>query len=118
MWKSIQNLGKSCILVAPKTLLISRQAEFIGAKEFIITPFNLEYEIFIINRVSVSSSNQMYFFRRAEIALLKINETSTTIFPEYFNFANVFSPKLETELSEHTKINNHVIDLVDSKQSI
>ncbi len=35
---------------------------------------------------------------------------------EYADFADVFSPKLDAELPEHTGINNHTIELVNNWQ--
>ena len=44
------------------------------------------------------------------------NETPTSIPTEYSDFANVFSPKLASELAKHTGINDHAINLVDDWQ--
>ena len=41
-------------------------------------------------------------------------ETPTKVPVEYANFANVFSPDLASELSEHTGINDYAIELVDA----
>ncbi len=35
---------------------------------------------------------------------------------KYVDFADVFSPKLAVELPEHTRINDHAIELVDNRQ--
>ena len=37
---------------------------------------------------------------------------------EYIYFADVFSPDLASEFPEHTEINNHAIELVDSQQPL
>ena len=55
----------------------------------------------------------MYLLKRAQIAYLKVDEAPTKIPSKYADFANVFSPKLAAELSKHTKINDHAIELVD-----
>ena len=36
--------------------------------------------------------------------------------PEYFNFSDVFSSDSAAELLEHTRINDHPINLLDNKQ--
>ncbi len=58
----------------------------------------------------------MHPSRRAQIAHLKADETPTEVPSEYADFADVFLPKLAAELSEHTGINDHAIDLVDDRQ--
>ncbi len=60
--------------------------------------------------------DELHSSRRAWIAHLKVDEAPTKISSEYANFADVFSPKLAAELSEHTRINNHAIELVDDRQ--
>ncbi len=55
----------------------------------------------------------MHPSRRAQIAHLKADEDPTKVSSEYADFVAVFSPKLATELSEHTRINDHAIKLVD-----
>ncbi len=56
----------------------------------------------------------MHPSRRAQIVHLKADEAPTKISSEYADFADVFSPKLATELLEHTGINDHAIELVDN----
>ena len=43
-------------------------------------------------------------------------EAPTKVPAKYSNFVNVFSPDLASELSEHTKINDHAIELTDGQQ--
>ena len=56
----------------------------------------------------------MHPSKRAQIAYLKLDKAPTKIFSKYANFANVFSPKLATELPEHTEINDYAIELVNN----
>ncbi len=58
----------------------------------------------------------MHLSRRAQIAHLKADEAPTKVPNKYADFADVFSPKLATELPEHTGINDHAIELVDDWQ--
>ncbi len=58
----------------------------------------------------------MHPLRRAQIAHLKADEAPTEVASEYADFVDVFSPKLAVELSEHTGINDHAIELVDDWQ--
>ncbi len=45
-----------------------------------------------------------------------MDETPTKVPSEYADFADIFSPKLAVDLSEHTAINDHAIELVDDWQ--
>ncbi len=55
----------------------------------------------------------MHPSRKTQIAHLKADEASSKVPGEYTDFVDVFSPKLAVELPEHTRINNHTIELVD-----
>ena len=50
----------------------------------------------------------MHPLRKAQIAYLKADEAPTKVPSKYADFADVFSPKLAAELSEH-EISNHAI---------
>ena len=56
----------------------------------------------------------MHPLKRAQIAHLKVDEAFSILPSKYVDFVNIFSSKLVEELSEHTKINNHIIKLVDN----
>ncbi len=53
---------------------------------------------------------------RAQIAHLKADKAPTEVPNKYADFADFFSSKLAAELSEHTGINDHAIELVDDRQ--
>lgn len=50
------------------------------------------------------------------MASLKANEALTAILSKYVDLADAFSSDLVTELPKYTRINNHAIKLIDSKQ--
>lgn len=85
-------------------------------KEFVAAALDLEDRTFVVYVVSSVSFKNIYLFCKIPIALLKTNKTPTTVFLKYFNFADVFSPKLVAKLSEYIEINNHTINLVDGKK--
>lgn len=60
--------------------------------------------------------NKIYPSCRAKIALLKVDKSVITVFLQYSEFTNVFSPKLAPKLPKHAEINNHIINLVHYKQ--
>lgn len=60
----------------------------------------------------------MYLSYQTQIALLKIYKALTAILLEYADFAHVFSVNLAVKFSEYAKINDQIIELIDSKQSL
>ena len=96
----------------------TRWVELIGKKKFTTAALDLEHEVFVVHvaALSVDSGDEVYPFKRAQIAHLKVDEASSKVPSKYADFANVFSPKLVTELPEHMKINDYSIELVDNQQ--
>ena len=60
----------------------------------------------------------MHPLKKAQIAHLKTNKAFIKVLNKYANFANVFLPKLVTELPKYMRINNHAIKLVDDQQPL
>lgn len=85
-------------------------------KEFKDIILNLEDEIFVVHIAFFAIFNNVYLFCRVKIALLNVNEALIIIFPEYYNFINIFFLELIVKLSEHIEINNYAINLVNDKQ--
>lgn len=56
------------------------------------------------------------FFVEPQMASLKVDETSTTIFQKYSDFADVFSLEFLAVFLEHMGIKNRTIDLLNDKQ--
>ncbi len=96
-------------------LLTIRQVELIGKKECATAALDPEHEAFVVYVVtlSVDLGDEVHLSRTAQIAHLKANERLTEVPSEYADFADVFSLKLAAKLLEHTRINNHAIELVD-----
>ncbi len=101
-----------------EVLPTTRRVELIGKKEFVAAALDPEHDAFVVHvaALSIDSGDEVHPSRRAQIAHLKANEASTEVPSEYADFADVFSPKLAAELPEHTKINDHAIELVDDWQ--
>ncbi len=99
-------------------LPITRQVKLIGEKEFAIVVLDLDHEAFVVHiaALSVNLGDKVHPSRKAQIAHLKTDEALTKVPSKYANFADIFSPKLVVELPEHTRINNHAIELVDDQQ--
>ena len=97
------------------------RVELVGKKEFAAAALEPEYETYVVHVVSLSSTPfvaylDVYPFRRPQISGLIAKEALTKVPAKYSDFADVFSPDLVSKLSEHSKINNHAIKLVDGYQ--
>ena len=92
-----------------------RQVELIRKKEFALAALDPEHKVFVVHvaALSIDLGNKMHLSKRAQIAYLKANEAPIKVLSNYADFVNIFLSKLATELSKHTKINNHTIKLVD-----
>ncbi len=103
-----------------KVLLITRQVELIGKKEFAAVAIDPEHEAFVVHVVALSVDlvDKVHPSRRTQIAHLKADEAPTEVQSEYADFADVFLLKLAVELLEHTGINNHAMELVNNWQPL
>ena len=101
-----------------EALPTTKQVELVGKKEFAAVALDPGHETFVVHVAFLESPSNtqkgdVHPSRRAQIAALVANEASTSISTEYSDFADVFSPKLASELPEYTGINDHAIKLVD-----
>ncbi len=92
----------------------TRRVKLIGKKEFVVAAPDPKHETFIVyvTSLSVDSGGKVHPSKKAQIAHLKADETSSKVPSKYANFANVFSPRLLAELQEHTGISDHAIELM------
>ena len=89
--------------------------EIINKKEFATAILNKNEETFVIYMTALNFvDSSVYPFWHAQIALLKVEKV--TILSKYVDYTNVFSLDFAAELSKHTGINDHFIDLIDNKQ--
>ncbi len=93
----------------------TKWVKLIGKKEFTVVAYDSKYEAFVVHIVAlnIDSSNEMYPSKRVQIAHLKADEAPTEMPNKYADFIDVFLLKLAIELPEHTRINDHSIELVD-----
>lgn len=78
------------LYTAAKALSTIKQVELIEKKKFVATALDPKNKIFIIHVVSLVISDNVYPLYKVSIVLLKVNETFTIIFSEYFDFTDVF----------------------------
>ena len=100
--------------MATKALPTTRKVEIIREKKFAATALDANNKTFVINIGDLAELMIMliYSFCKAQVALL----TSTKIPTTYSNFSNIFSSDSAMELPEYTRINNHLINLLEDKQ--
>ena len=101
----------------------TRRIELVGKKEFAAVVLDPEHETYVVHVRSVSSNASpsssplnIHLFWRPQISGLIAEEAPTKVPAEYSDFANIFSSNLASELLEHTRINDHAIELVDDCQ--
>ena len=99
-----------------EALFTTKQVELVKKKKFAAAALDLGHKIFVVHVASLESPSQegdIYFSCKAQIIALVANDASISIPMEFSDFADVFSPELALELSEHIGINDHTIKLVD-----
>ena len=105
-----------------ETLLTTRCVKLVGKKEFAATALDPKYEIYVVHVASLSfttlASLNIHPFRRSQISSLIAAKAPTKVLAEYTDFADVFSPGLVSDLSKHSKINDHTIEQVHGCQQL
>lgn len=91
-----------------------RQVNIINKRKFVKAAINVNNKIFIIYITALANSVIMliYFFRKAQVALL----ISTKTFIEDSNFSNIFFSHSAMKLPKYTRIYNYSIDLLDNEK--
>ena len=100
---------------AIETLLTTRKVEIIDKSEFAAI-LKADDKIFVVHVAALTEAMTIpiYPFCQAQVAALSSEETG--ILAEYSDFSNIFSSDSTAELPEHTRINNHPINLLNDKQ--
>ena len=57
----------------------------------------------------------MHSKRQAHVGVLLFDKTPTEVSAKYSDYSNVFSVENKAELLEHTEMNDHAIELEESK---
>ena len=79
---------------------------------------HVAFPSFVVSFSSTLLNTNIYPFRKSQIVDLIAKKAFTKILTKYTDFANVFSPDLAFKLFKHTRINNHVIKLVNNQQPL
>ena len=101
----------------------TRHVELVGKKEFAAAALDPESETFVVHVASLSSDTSsssspldVHLSRKPQISGLIAEEATTKVPAKYLDFADVFSLDLASKLPEHTRINDHAIELVKGQQ--
>lgn len=89
----------------------------IGKKKFVVVILNPKDEVFVVYVAFIRPNSNINPFYITQIALLKADKVFSSFQSKYDKFADVFSKNLVTELLKYTKINNHIMYLVEDHQS-
>ena len=113
------------IYITKEALPTTRRIELVGKKEFAVATLDPESKTFIVyitllsSDVSPSSSPlelDVYSSRKSQVSGLIAKEVFTKVPAKYSDFNDILSSDLASELLEHTRINDHAIELVDDQQ--
>ena len=58
----------------------------------------------------------IYSKKQVQVRALKFNKVPTAVLTEYSNYSNVFSAEYTAKFLKHIEINNHAIEIKESKQ--
>ena len=102
--------------MAAEALPTTRRVEIIDKKELAAVALNANNKTFVVHIASLVEPTPMpiHNFCQAQVAVLTSEKTG--IPAEYSDISNVFSSDSAAELPEHTRINDHSINLLDDKQ--
>ena len=101
-----------------ETLPTTQRIELINKKEFAKVALDENIKVFVVYMNSLSLGSKMTIdpAQEAQITLLLAKEVS--VLAQYSDFANVFLKELAKVLPKRTGINEHIIELEESKQPL
>ena len=99
-----------------EALPTTKQVELINRKEFAKAALDENSETFVMHVTSLNLVPGIHPDREPQITSLLTKEVK--ILEEYSDYADVFSEEKVLVLPEHTKLNEHAIDLDDGKQPL
>ena len=94
---------------------MTRRVEIIDKKKYVAAVLNRDNKIFVIHIAALVEPIIMsiYSSHQVQVILLKSKENRISI--EYSDFSNVFSSDSAVELTEHTRIKDYPINLLNNK---
>ena len=100
---------------AAEALPMTKRVEIIDKREFAAAALNADNENFVVYIVVLVKSTTILIYSSCQAQVTTPTSEETGISAEYSDFSNVFSSNSAAELLEHTRINNHPINLLDDE---
>ena len=99
-----------------EALPTTRRVETIDKKKFTAAILNVDNETFVVHIAALAKSTIMPIYSSCQAQVAALTSEKTGILAKYSDFSNVFSSDSAERLPEHTRINDHPINLLDDKQ--
>lgn len=104
-----------------EALPTTKRVELINKKEFVKAALDEELNTFVVHVEALEAplaEMAIHPSRETQIAALKQDKAPIKVSAKYSDFSDFFSEKKALVLPELTKLNQHAIDLQDSKQPL
>ena len=106
-----------------EALSITEQVQIIDKKDIIIAALDANNKTFVMHVAIWEQEKMLVHFKRqaqikTQVKVLVFNKAPTKVLMEYFNYNDIFLAEYVVELSENTKINEHIIKLEEGKQPL
>ena len=100
-----------------EALPTTKGVQIVDPKEFVIAALDVDSETFVVY-VAIRKQEEMpvHSEKQAQVGALLFDEAPTKVPVEYSDYSNVFSAQNVAELPENTGMNEHAIELEESKQ--
>ena len=100
-----------------KALPTTKQVRLVNLKEFVIAALDADSETFVVYvAIREREEKPVHAERQAQVGALLFDEAPTEVPAEYSNYSDVFLAENVAELPENTGMNQHAIELEESKQ--
>ena len=106
------------IYTAAEALPTTRRVKIIDKREFVVVALNTNDGTFVVHVAALAKPTTIPIYSSCQAKVTALTSEETGILAEYSDFSNVFSLDSAAKLPEHTKINDHPIDLLNNKQTL
>ena len=97
---------------------MTKRVEIIDKNVFTVAELNLDNKNFMVRKAAIAEPIIMPIYLFCQTKLASLTSKQIEIPVKYSKFFNIFSSDSAANLLENTKINNHLINLLDNKQPL